>query len=260
MKTLKRFLTLLLLLLPVLVLSGIHASAESPASAGEGDRIFRIIDKADIWSAATESEYEQNAAALAEQYGTDVVLLSVRALQDPSTGDRFFATASAFAEAYYNMNGYGRGDDRSGMLFLFCKEPGNLQYAFYAAGREAAGYGTEDTAYMKDEIRPFLEGGDYDGAARRYLELAKTHEENGRFDGNRVKAESSNALWTFALAILVAWAITSSMKRRMQPVQKASAARNYTVRNSFELRRYNEIYLGTTVSKQPRNQNRQPGR
>ena len=46
----------------------------------------------------------------------------------------------------------------------------------------------------------------------------------------------------------------------MRPVQEASTARTYTVRNSFELRRYNEIYLGTTVSKQPRNQNRQPGR
>lgn len=260
MKTLKRFLMLILLLLPALLLPGLRAAAESPAAAGEGSGTVRIIDKAGIWSAATESEYEQEAAELAEQYGTDVVLLSVRALQDASTGDRFFATASAFAEAYYNMNGYGSGEDRSGMLFLFCKEPGNLQYAFYAAGREAESYGTEDTAYLKDEIRPYLEGGDYDGAARRYLELAKTHEANGRFDGNRVKADSSNYLWTFGLALLVAWAITSSMKRRMRPVQEASAARTYTVRNSFELRRYNEIYLGTTVSKQPRNQNRQPGR
>ena len=68
---------------------------------------------------------------------------------------------------------------------------------------------------------------------------------------------SPYVLYGFFVALVLAWAVTGGMKRRMQPVQEAKTAQTYSVRDSFELRRYNEIHLGTTVSRTPRNQNRQ---
>ena len=68
-----------------------------------------------------------------------------------------------------------------------------------------------------------------------------------------------NIVYRLGLALLVAWAVTSNMKRRMNPVQKASRARNYAVPGSYELRHYNEVFLGTSVSRRPRSQNRQGG-
>ena len=248
-----------MLLLALLLLPGRSAAALG-APAPAGDQTVRIIDRANVWSAAAESEFMQTAAELAGEYETDAVLLSVYVLQDSSLGDRVYDSINTFAKDFYEANGFGRGEDRTGMIFVFCKEAGSRQYAFYVTGRESESYSDEDAAYLLDSLKPYLEGGDYDEAARRYLELVQTHEEQGGFDKGQTKAESSNYLWTFGLALLVAWAITSSMKRRMRPVQKATAARTYTVRNSYELRRYNEIYLGTTVTRMPRNQTRQqPG-
>ena len=254
MKMMKRI-SVLIFLAVLLILPGLRAAAESPVPAGSSKAGSRIIDMAGVWSAATETEFEQTAARLSEEYETVIVLLSVHVLQDASLGDRVYDSIAEFAGDYYLANGFGFGGDNTGMIFVFLKEAGNRQYAFRVAGNES--YTEEDAAYVVETLKPYLEGGDYDGAARRYLELARAHEENGRFEGNQTQAESSNFLWTFGLALLVAWAITSSMKRRMRPVQKATAARNYTVRNSFELHRYNEIYLGTTVQRTPRNQNRQ---
>ena len=262
MKKMKR-LCALILLLSLVLLPGLRAAAESPAPAAEespapvvsSEPVSRIIDNAGVWSASLESEFGQTAAHLAETYETDIVLLSVHVLQDASLGDRVYDSAAEFAGDYYVANGFGFGGDSTGMIFVFLKEAGNRQYAFRVAGGES--YTEEDAAYVVETLQPYFEGGDYDDAARRYLELAREHEEKGSFEGNQTKAESSNFLWTFGLALLVAWAITSSMKRRMRPVQKATAARNYTVRNSFVLRRYNEIYLGTTVQRMPRSQTRQ---
>ncbi|MBQ6293532.1 MAG: TPM domain-containing protein [Lachnospiraceae bacterium] len=259
MKMMKRFSVLILLALLLLFPGRSAAALGAPAPAG--NQTVRIIDRANVWSAAAESEFTKTAAELAGKYETDAVLLSVYVLQDSSLGDQVYDSINVFAKAFYEANGFGRGDDRTGMIFVFCKESGNRQYAFYAAGREAESYNEEDASFVTETLQPYLEGGDYDEAARRYLELVQTHEEQGGFDKGQTAAESSNYLWTFGLALLVAWAITSSMKRRMRPVQKATAARTYTVRNSYELRRYNEIYLGTTVTRMPRNQNRQqPGR
>lgn len=261
MKTVKmmKCFGVLLLLAAVLVLPVRSAAALGATAPSAGDRISRIIDRANVWSAAAESEFEQKAAELAEKYETDAVLLSVYVLQDGAIGDRVCDSIDAFAKDYYYANGCGFGEDRSGVIFVFCKEAGNRQYAFYAAGREAESYSAEDAAFVTETLQPYLEGGDYDAAARRFLELVQTHEEQGGFGKGQTRTESSDRLWTFGLALLVAWAITSSMRRRMRPVQKAQAARTYTVRNSFALRHYNEIYLGTTVSRMPRNQSRQSG-
>lgn len=259
MKMMKR-LCALILLLSLLLLPGLRAAAESPVPAAESTEaadsaVSHIIDKAGVWSASLENEFGQTADHLAEAYGTDIVLLSVYVLQDASLGDRVYDSVAEFAGDYYVANGFGFGGDSTGMIFVFLKEAGNRQYAFRVAGGES--YTEEDAAYVVETLQPYFEGGDYDDAARRYLELAREHEEKGSFEGNQTKAESSNFLWTFGLALLVAWAITSSMKRRMRPVQKATAARNYTVRNSFVLRHYDEIYLGTTVQRMPRSQTRQ---
>ena len=257
MKTAKRFM-ILLFTLAAFLFPARGAAAEAPLLSAPGSALSRMADKANVWSAAVETEYEQTAAAFAETYQTDAVLLSVYVLQDSSLGDRVYGSAGEFAKDYYEANGFGCGEEKSGTIFVFCREAGNRQAAFYAAGRESRAYSEEDAAFVEQTLQPYLEGGDYDGAARRYLELVQAHEEQGKFDLSRAGADSSNLLWTFGLALLVAWAITSNMRRRMNPVQKATAARNYTVKGSYELRRYNEIYLGTTVTRQPRSQNRQP--
>ena len=71
--------------------------------------------------------------------------------------------------------------------------------------------------------------------------------------------EPEDLLWAVGVACVVAWAVTSSMMRRMRPVQTAKTARNYIVKGSYRLRGYNEIFLGRTVTKQERQESRNHG-
>lgn len=250
MKRMKWSCTVLLAVL--LLIPGARALALGTSGTRE-----HVIDRADIWTESEEAEFRTAIAELAADHDTDVVLLSVYLLQDDSLGDGSYSSAAEFADDFYDRNGYGTGSDRTGLILVVSMEPGNRQYHFSTSGREYEAYSSSDISYMEGEISAHLTGSDYDGAARRFLELVRTHEEEGHFTA--AKAESSDMLWTFGLAALVAWAVTSSMRRRMNPVRKASSAQNYIVNGSYELRRYNEYYLGTTVTKTPRNRNGQGG-
>lgn len=258
MKTMKMIKhTAALLLLVLLFLPGLRASAEEQPVA----LMDPVLDLADIWSDAAENEFRDAALKLDETGNTDVVLLSVRLLYFDYLGEKTYGSITEFADDFYGNCGFGGNDgQRSGIILVISNEPGNRQFCVRTFGREREAYGAEDLAYLEESIQPLLIGGDFEGAARKYLELAAVHEAKGTFaEESPAKAESSNFLWTFGLAALVAWAITSSMKRRMRPVQQATAARNYTVRGSYQLRHYDEIYLGTTVTKMPRGQTRQGG-
>ena len=255
MKKIKCMASLLLLLL-VMLMPGRCALAlgmQAPAAAD------RVLDKADIWSESEEAEFRDSIEALSETYHTDVVLLTVYMLYDAALGDQTYSSAADFADDFYDRGGYGYGNGRTGLILVISMEPGNRQYHFSTSGREYESYSSSDISFVQGEIQPLLTGADYDGAARRFLELVKLHEESGHFDIGLAKTDDSDMLWSLGLALLVAWAVTSNMKRRMNPVQKASRARNYAVPGSYELRHYNEVFLGTSVSRRPRSQNRQGG-
>lgn len=93
----KRILLLLLcfsLLLPVTV----HAA--NP----------KVIDDADLLTNQETDLLESSAQSLADTYQMDVVILTVDSL-----GGK---TSEAYADDYFDYNGYGIGDDFSGILLL----------------------------------------------------------------------------------------------------------------------------------------------
>ena len=252
----KRTVKQLAALLAVLALTvcGTAAMAKDVASVyREGSYATaadRIIDKAGIWSDRTEEELRLAAAQLAERYRTDIVLLSVYLLQDASLGERVYSSIRDFADDYYDANAYGCGGERSGMILVISMEAGNRQYHVSTAGREYEEYSEADIGYLTETLQPLLTGGSYDGAAKRFLELAEEHEQNGSFDvPEENEGDFSDLLWGSALAVIVAWAVTSNMKRRMRPVHTANMAQNFIVDGSYELRGYNELFLGSSVTR-----------
>ena len=99
MKRICAFLTVILLLLPLL------ASAQS---LGHGTQ--RVFDYAELMSESEIAELEGLIATMRKQYNMDlVVLTSYDAKTDKSL---------AYADDFYDNNGFGAGDDFSGMLYF----------------------------------------------------------------------------------------------------------------------------------------------
>ncbi len=265
MKKIRSFFPVLLAALLVLIPGGRALAQSAALSVYDAEHYetaaARVLDKAGIWSEKEEAEFADTIAGIAEKYQTDIVLLSVYILHDASLGDRTYGSITEFADDFYDMNGYGYGSDHTGLILVVSMESGNRQYHFSTTGREYEAYSRNDISYVENEVQPFLTGGDYDGAARRFLELAAEHWEKGHFETETRASgmDPGDLLWGFALALIVAWAITSNMKRRMRPVAAATHARNYAVRGSYELKNYSEVFIGSSITRTPRQQNKNGG-
>lgn len=141
-------LILCLLLLPSLFLS---ASAEQQY----------VIDNADLMSSSEKAALEEKALALREEYGMDVVILTVDSLDGQRPQD--------YADDYYDYNGYA--DD--GLLFLLSME----ERDWYISTKGSAIYALTDYGIQQvgESALPYLKNGDYYGAFGAFLDTLPTY-------------------------------------------------------------------------------------
>lgn len=98
---------LVILILCLLLLMGMTPFASAYTSP-------RIVDKAGILSESQEVALEKKAQQIAEKYQMDVVIVIVQSLNGK--------TAEAYADDYFDYNGYGIGSNYSGTIFLLSME------------------------------------------------------------------------------------------------------------------------------------------
>lgn len=74
----------------------------------------KVVDEADLLTTSQEADLERQAEAIASEHQIDVVILTTPSLdgKDPQ----------AYADDYYDIQGYGVGEDKSGVLFLISME------------------------------------------------------------------------------------------------------------------------------------------
>lgn len=74
----------------------------------------KVVDEADLLTTSQEADLERRAEAIASEHQMDVVLLTTPSLEgkDPQ----------AYADDYYDAQGYGVGSRNSGVLFLISME------------------------------------------------------------------------------------------------------------------------------------------
>ncbi len=107
MRTIRNRRPALLLLLALLTASLLFMAAPAAAVSAKG---ALVVDLGDFFTTAQESQLTQQAAALGAQYQMDIVIVTTR-----STGGK---SSRAYADDYFDDNGYGVGADRDGILFL----------------------------------------------------------------------------------------------------------------------------------------------
>ncbi len=75
----------------------------------------RIVDGSGILTADEIASLEQQARALSEKYGLDVVI--------NTTNDKGSLSYSEYSDKFYYYNGYGYGDDYDGIMLTLFKKP-----------------------------------------------------------------------------------------------------------------------------------------
>ncbi len=74
----------------------------------------KVVDEADLLTVSQEADLERRAEALASEHQIDVVILTVQSLKGKEP--------QAYADDFYDAQGYGVGANKSGVLFLISME------------------------------------------------------------------------------------------------------------------------------------------
>lgn len=248
----KRVITTILCLILILV-HPVSAYASLP----------RIVDNADLLTADEEMYLENKAAHLADTYQMDVVIVTVYSLEGKSS--------EAYADDYFDYNGYGIGSDYSGVLLLLSMEYrdwaistcGETIYALTDYGIQdvfysISGYLSEDRyfdafdAYL-DALDPYFAAyadsspidGYYEGYDGPGTYIPGTQEDIVYYD-----EQPRNLSWylkkffiALIIGVIAAGVTLLIMRGQMNTARAQRDAANYTKNGSARITRHQDMFL-----------------
>ncbi len=201
----------------------------------------RVIDEADLLTSEETRKLDDIAENLANTYGIDAVIVTVRDLGGKSL--------QAYADDFFDYNGCGMGDDDSGVLLLISMAERDWYVSTHAQGTEAVTY--DDIGDLEEEMVPYLSDGDYYGGFAAYLQFLesefdyyRTYESGITFKGFAVRLVI--ALVIGAVIALIALLVMRSCMNTAKPQQGAS---HYMKKDTYELYRCHDIFLYSRTTK-----------
>ena len=214
----------------------IFCSLILPASAAK----VLVNDIASLMTSEETASLSLASEALREEYGLDVVILTIPNLMGKS--------AEAFADDFYDNNRYS--DD--GVLFLL--DMGSRQWHISTAGTAIELLSDRDLMELEDKVIPYFSEGRYYEGFCRFQELLPRLLTND---------QQSNSGINFFLSLLVGAGIAGIallvMRSTMNTKKPQRSADNYQNDGSYHLRTHQDLFLYSNVTKRPRPQNNSSG-
>lgn len=249
----KRKLFNLLLSLGILFSLALTVSAEG---------LPRVADQAGLLTEEEEAYLTEKAASLGDSYQMDIILVTTDSL-DGKTPERY-------ADDFFDENGYGYGEDYSGILFLLSTEERDWYISTCGSSIYAlTDYGIQETAsaalpyfgdgsfyqgfdLFLDALVPYLEawqlGDPIDGQA--------DYGDSGYAGTQEVRAVYKKAPSLFplllpclSLGLAAAGATVGIMAATMNTKRRQNAAGAYLKDGSFHISRHQDLFLYSRVTK-----------
>lgn len=158
------------------------------AAAADGQPVF---DEAGLFRAEEITSLEDECKRLSEKWNFDFVIAT--------TDDAEGKTAQAYADDFYDTGGFGRGSDKSGLLFLIDLD--NREAYISTAGAAIDLYTDSRIEQMLDDVVFYLPDEEYYHAAAAFLESADAFARQGVPKKHyRYDAETGRILRTYSLS------------------------------------------------------------
>ena len=214
-----------------------------PVSANEA--LPRIVDQAELLTPPEEASLEVSAGEFRDTYGLDIVVLTV----DSLNGN----TISAYADDYYDYQGYGMGPDASGLILVVAMAERELYIS--TCGEGIYRFSDKELDEMIDGTATKLSQGNYEEAFLLFIGFASMHAD--RDSGPAVRSSDAGVNWLLSLliGIVVAGVAVLIMRACMNTRRKQHSAGDYLKSGSYHLRTRQDIFLYSNVSKVRRQQN-----
>lgn len=240
----KRFFTLALALFFVL-------SITLPVCAAD---YARLQDDASLLSSDEYNEVLSRLDELCERQSFDVVIHTTEDMDG-------YSSVVAYADDYYDYNGYGYGEDRDGIILVVAMNTRDLYISTCGFGITAfTDYGIDT---LLDNVKGYFSDGDYYGGfcsfiseADEYITSAKNGSPYDINDGDYYYGSERSGFFNFTwlmasliMGLVCALIIVGTMKAQLKTVRPALAAGSYVRKDSIKVKSERDIYLYRNVSR-----------
>jgi len=203
-----------------------------------------VIDKANIIDDSQKMTLQAMSDNIKNKYGLETVIVTIE-----SSGDQ---SSMAYADDYFDYNGYGVGDDHEGILLLvnFSNEYGNREVWISTSGPRTISKYQPLIDPILDEVAPLLSNQDYTGASLEFLGIVDHVEDTGKIKtyGERVGHMLTSPipyLAALVIAAIATLALTYSSKSKV-----TTSGRNYESSDSFKLTKERDDFINEHVTRQ----------
>ena len=206
--------------------------------AGEGTSLSGnplVVDNAGLLTAGEREALEAKARSLSETYGCEVVILTVNGTGGKSLQD--------FSDDFFVYQGYGYGEDRSGILFVM--DMNERDTYFTTCGAAIKAFTDDDIDYIADQMRPSLSAGNYSRAFEIYQYYAEEALETAK---NNKPNYVKKGIVSVVLGALGGFLPASAQKSSLKTVRKKRDASGYAQEGSLNLNVNRDVYLYSNVT------------
>lgn len=217
-------------------------------STQEG-QLPRLVDDAGLLSQERADSVLSQLDEISERQEFDVVIVTVDSLQGKYV--------EAFADDFYDYNGYGQGNNRDGILLLLAMT--EREWAISTSGFGKSAFTDAGQKYIIDQIQPELREGHYEEAFVTFAKWSDdfvTQAKKGKpYEKGHLPVTASNIIFCVVVGLfagfLLALLRVLMMKWQMRTVYHQAAASNYLVDGSCRMRDNSERLVRKTVNRIP---------
>ena len=225
-------------LISILCLAAMLMLLLIPAGAYESHDL--VVDEADLLTDGEEALLTAKLEKVSKAHDMDIVVLTVDSLDGKS--------AEAYADDYYDYNGYGQGSDHDGILLLVAM--GSHDWHISTTGAGISVFTDSRIEYLGDQFVPYLSDGEYYDGFSAYCETCDSLMSASE-EGDYSVPSTRHPLTYLVIALLGGFVLAlipmAVLRKQIKNVEKQELANNYLVEGSLRLRVSDDRFIRKEV-------------
>ncbi len=210
-----------------------------------GDHPARLVDEAGLLDQEDFEKVTQDLDEVSEKWQFDVVVVTVNSLDGK--------TAEAYADDYFDYNGYGYGENKDGILFLVAMD--DREWHMSTTGYGITVFTDDGLDYMSDEIVSYLSDEEYKKAFEEYASYCDKYlkaAQNGEPYGDGHYPLDLFNLGRLIISIIVGFILAiiwgNGKKALLKSVMKQEEATRYKTKEGLKLTKKEDRFIRQHVT------------
>lgn len=202
----------------------------------------RVIDNGELLNSTEKVNLQMEIEKLIEEYDMDVVILTVNGVDGKNE--------VSYADDYYEDNGYGIGEDHSGLLLLIDMVDRNVVIS--TEGKAIEYFNDSRIESMLDNIVEYLGDDDVYRACQAFLQDVKYWSDLGVEEGQYIFNETDNTMRNIMIGLVaaaIASVATCGFVIHSYKNANSISTSSYVNRESIKVVRNRDMFVNTFTTK-----------